>query len=166
MEGTHADSMLYLFDEAKTIQNEIFDVADGAMMAAGHDTGVEAYALAISTPGEPQGRFCDLHRRAPGFDDWWVRHITFDEGIQAGRVSREQADRLARQWSPKSPVYQRRVLGEFASTADEGVIPLDWVEAANHRWHAWHDDPDLEARPALSTYGVDVAYGGSDLTGR
>jgi len=57
MEGAHAESMLYLFDEAKTIPNEIFDVADGATLAAGEDTGIEAFELAISTPGEPMGRF-------------------------------------------------------------------------------------------------------------
>ena len=39
MEGAHADSMLYLFDEAKTIPDEIFNVADGATMSAGPETG-------------------------------------------------------------------------------------------------------------------------------
>ena len=164
MEGAHAESMLYVFDEAKTINDEIFNVADDAMLSAGPDTGVEAFAFAISTPGEPQGRFYDLHRRAPGFEDWSVTWIKLEDGIQAGRVSRAAADRLGRQWGVHSSVYKRRVLGEFASSADEGVIPLDWVEAANERWHQWKDDPEMVNRPDISTYGVDVAYGGADLT--
>ena len=56
------------------------------------------------------------------------------------------------------------MLGEFASDADEGVISLDWVEAANERWHAWKENPEFNDRPKISTYGVDVAYGGVDLT--
>ena len=134
------------------------------MMAAGAETGVEAFAFAISTPGEPQGRFYDIHRRAPGFEDWRVHWVKIDDGITAGRVSRDEVDRLKRQWGEHSPVFKRRVLGEFASDADEGVISLDWVEAANERWHAWKENPECTDRSKISTYGVDVAYGGVDLT--
>ena len=106
MEGAHAESMLYLFDESKTITDEIFNVADGAMMAAGDDTGVEAYAFAISTPGEPQGHFYDIHRRAPGFEDWRVHWVKIDDGITAGRVSRDKVERLKRQWGGELPGLQ------------------------------------------------------------
>ena len=50
MEGAHAESMLYVFDEAKTINDEIFNVADGAMLSAGPDTGPPS-RLRRSCPG-------------------------------------------------------------------------------------------------------------------
>jgi hypothetical protein len=163
IEGAHADCLLYVFDEAKSIADATFDAAEGALAGAGADTAAEAYALAISTPGEPAGRFYDIHKRKPGYEDWAARHVTLEETIDAGRVSREWAEQRRRQWGEQSAVYQNRVLGEFAASDDDGVIPLAWVEAANERWRQWDEDskPLLEQ---LTSVGVDVARGGEDRT--
>ena len=52
------------------------------------------------------------------------------------------------------------MLGEFAASASEGVIPLAWVEAANERWLAWAESG--EEALALTCLGVDVARSGTD----
>lgn len=127
-EGAHADHLLYIFDEAKAIPIGRWDAAEGALM-----TG-EAYALAISTPGEPVGRFYDIQSRKPGYEDWWVRHVTLEECIEAGRITAAQARQRALQWGEQSAVYQNRVLGEFCASDEDAVIPLAWIEAANERW--------------------------------
>lgn len=127
-EGAHADHLLYIFDEAKAIPAGRWDAAEGALM-----TG-DTYALAISTPGEPQGRFYDIHSRKPGYEDWWVRHVTVDECIAAGRITQKDVDQRARQWGENSAVFKNRVLGEFCESSEDCVIPLAWVEAANERW--------------------------------
>jgi hypothetical protein len=160
IEGAHADSIFYLFDEAKTIAGDTFDAAEGAFSGAGSDTGLEAFELAISTPGEPQGRFYDIHARKPGFEDWWVRHVTLDEAIVAKRISREWSEQRKLQWGEQSAVYQNRVLGEFAASEEDGIIPLAWVEQANERWLAQKDSP----RAPLLVTGVDVARSGEDRT--
>jgi hypothetical protein len=162
IEGVHADSVLYLFDESKAIAADTFDAAEGAFSGAGASQQIEAFALAMSTPGEPNGRFYDIHRRAPGLEDWWTRHVTLDEAIAAGRVSAQWAEQRHLQWGD-SAVYHNRVLGEFHSSDEDGVIPLAWIEAANERWRAWDDDgrPEL---PGRRTVGVDVARSGSDKT--
>lgn len=128
IEGAHADNILYVFDEAKTIPPDTWDAAEGAM-----STG-EAYMLAISTPGEPIGRFYDIHRRMAGLEDWWVRHVTKNEVIKAGRMNSGWADMRQAQWGADSAVFKNRVLGEFASSDEDGVISLSWVEASNLRW--------------------------------
>ena len=127
-EGAHADHLLYVFDEAKAIPPGRWDAAEGALM-----TG-DTYALAISTPGEPQGRFYDICSKKPGYENWWVRHVTVDEVIAAGRITREHVDQLARQWGENSAVFKNRVLGEFCESSEDCVIPLAWIEAANRRW--------------------------------
>ncbi len=163
IEGAHGDSVMYVFDESKAIIAGTFDAAEGAFSGASDDADLEAFALAMSTPGEPNGRFYDIHRRAPGLDDWHARHVTLEEAIAAGRVSREWADRRRQQWGADTAVYNNRVLGEFWSSDEDGVIPLSWIEAANERWHAWDDAgrPDL---PGPHVDGVDVARGGEDKT--
>lgn len=164
IEGAHADSILYVFDESKAINADTFDAAEGAFSSAGPDSDTEAFAIAMSTPGEPSGRFYDIHRRAPGLDDWWVRHVTLEEAIKAGRVSREWAERRRRQWTEISAVYHNRVLGEFHSSEEDAVIPLGWVEAANDRWRAWDDAGRPEPGPGLRVVGVDPARSGADKT--
>ncbi len=155
MEGAHADHLLYIFDEAKAIPSQTFDAAEGAFA-----TG-ECYALAISTPGEPQGRFYQIQARKPGFDDWWTRWVTLPECIAAGLVSPEWATQRKAQWGEASAVYQNRVLGEFASSEESGLIPLSWVEAANERWLALQESGEWDQ---FLRCGVDVARGGEDRT--
>lgn len=162
IEGAHAERVMYVFDESKAISAATFDAAEGAFSGADDNHGTEAYALAMSTPGEPNGRFYDIHRRAPGLDDWWARHVTLDEAIAAGRVSADWARARHEQWGD-SAVYHNRVLGEFHSSDEDGVIPLSWVEAANERWRVWDEAGRLPAT-GRKTVGIDVARSGSDKT--
>lgn len=159
MEGAHADQLFYVYDEAKTIPGDTYDATEGAFSGAGGDTNAEAFALASSTPGEPQGRFYDIQKRRPGTEDWTVRVVTKEEVISAGRMSKDWAEQRKKQWGENTAVYVNRVLGEFASSEEDVVIPLAWVEAANERWHE-RASKDW----ALDNVGVDVAESGKDKT--
>ena len=179
IEGAHADELLYIYDESKAVSDETFNASAGAFSTAG-EGGTNAYAVAMSTPGEPLGRFYQIHARAPGTESWWTRHVTLDECIRAGRVTTEYVDESRRLWGEDSAIFKNRVLGEFASSSEDGVIPLGWVEAANRRWRdryepdgkpvGRHRDPRdgtravLEHGEKLHTLGVDVARGGEDKT--
>ena len=153
IEGAHATQLMYLFDESKTIPPATWDSAEGAF-----STG-ECWWLAVSTPGEPNGRFYDIHARKPGYEDWWARHVTVEECIAAGRVSGDWIEQRRVQWGEQTAVFQNRVLGEFASSDTDGVIPLAWIELANERWAAW----DAEGRGGnLKRLGVDVGATGNE----
>ena len=45
---------MFVFDEAKAIPAGTFDACEGAFSGAGEGGG-EAFALALSTPGQPAG---------------------------------------------------------------------------------------------------------------
>lgn len=157
LEGLHADSVLYVFDESKAIAAATFDAAEGALGGQG-----EAYALAMSTPGDVSGRFYEIHARKPGLEDWHARHVTVDEAIEAGRVSRSWVEQRRKQWGGTSALFANRVLGEFAASDQDSVIPLAWVEAANERWLAWREAGGIEE--GATSLGVDVARSGADKT--
>lgn len=158
IEGAHADSLLVIFDESKSIVAETFNAIEGAFSGTG-----EVFAMALSTPGPPGGRFYDIHARKPGYEDWFARHVTLADAMAAGRISQSWADQRKLQWGEHSALYQNRVLGEFYSGDEDSVIPLSWIEAANDRWLDWDalGKPD-RGRP--HTVGVDVARSGSDKT--
>lgn len=123
----------------------------------------EALAFAISTPGEPSGRFYDIHMHKPGYEDWKTRHVTIDEAIVANRISPDWVEQRRLQWGQDSSIFLNRVLGEFADTSEEGIIPLSWVRAAIERYKLWIASGKSEIA-GKRTFGVDVARAGDDKT--
>ena len=162
MEGAHADSLLYLFDESKLVPTSVFDSAEGAISGAGPGTGQEGFMLAQSTPGPKMGRFYEIHARRPGLTNWKARHVTIEECIAAGRVSPRWVEEKQEQWGEQSALYQNKVLGKFASDEDGTIIPLAWVEAAIDRWYEWTEAGKVKA--GLPVIGADIAYSGMNKT--
>lgn len=162
LEGAHADSIMYVFDEAKIIAVDTFESAEGAFSAADEGSDCEAFALAISTPGEPAGRFYDIHRRQPGLEDWHPVHVTFEQAVAAGRMSRKWATQRAKLWGVNSALYQNHVLGEFCADDEDAIIPLRWAEAAIDRWRAWEAEGGVIDPDGPHIVGVDVAHKGPD----
>ena len=151
IEGAHADHVLFIYDESKSIIPETFDASEGAFMG-GHTQ--EAYALAISTPGEPSGRFYAICSRKPGYEDWGTKHITLAEAIAAGQMTLEKVSQRERQWGRDNPIFQNRILGEFASGQETSVIPLSWLEAAVVRYQEAEERGELPTN--IIAIGTDV----------
>jgi hypothetical protein len=165
IEGAHADQLFYIYDESKAIEPDTFNASEGAFSGAGEDTASEAFALASSTPGEPQGRFYEIQKRKAGTEDWAVRVVTKDEVMAAKRMSKKWAEQRAAQWGEESAVYINRVIGDFASSEEDTVIPLSWVEKANERWLALHDeDGEIIDGMPVENIGADIARSGKDKT--
>lgn len=169
IEGAHAQHISYLYDESKAITDPTFDASEGALS---NDSGEstpekeEALAFMVSTPGRPLGRFYQVHKRLPGYEDWDTRHVTREEVIRAGRMNPEWAEQRRKQWGENSSTYQNRVLGEFASSETDSLIALDWIEASEslHReiTEMIHSG-EIELGDPVSV-GCDIADGGNDNT--
>lgn len=155
IEGAHADSLLYIFDEAKAIPDENFDAAEGAFSSAGAG-GREALSITGSTPGDASGRLYEIvtfGTRITGWDgqhftlqtqagekgaayaEWWTRTVSWEETVAANRNSAAWGAARAKQWGVTSAIYINRVQGLFVKNRADGVIPLSWIEAAQARWH-------------------------------
>jgi len=145
LEGFHADYILYIVDEAKIVPKETFESIEGALTS-----GKEAKMLVISTPPpEMAGYFYEVFsRKRLGFE------IFHTSAIDSKRVSREWVESRKAEWGEDSPVYQTRVLGEFAESGEDNLIPLKWIEAAVNR--------DVDT--GTVEIGGDIARFGSDRT--
>jgi hypothetical protein len=150
IEGAHADEILYIIDEAKNVPPDTWDAIEGAM-ASGH-----AYCLANSTPGKAEGRLYEIHAKHPGFEDWVTKQVSLEDAIECGRISADWAAARARQWGIGSAVYINRVLGQFSTIDSDGVIPLEWLEAAQGRWEDLERAGLLERDPLIAV-AADVA---------
>jgi hypothetical protein len=84
----------------------------------------------------------------------------------AGGVTREWVAMMGREWGDESSIYRSRVLAEFPTTSEEGLIERPWLEASADRWEAESKDPVKFA--ALAKYqpilACDVARFGPDAT--
>lgn len=154
LEGAHAQQVLFVLDEAKTIPTETFDAAEGALTGG---RGREAYALTLSTPGVPVGRFHAIHTHKPGTENWSTQHITVDEVVAAGQVDAAWVESMRKLWAATPGIFANRVEGEFAED-EGGLIKLSWIDAANDRWD------EGVAQAAVEYAGFDVARFGADQT--
>lgn len=154
IEGAHASELLYIFDESKVVPDKTWDSAEGAF-----STG-DCHWLAVSTPGLPQGRFYQIHKKQPGYEDWWTRHVSLSEFINQRNVSPEWAEQRKRQWGENSSIYINRVLGNFAASEEDTVISISDVERAIERWHEIRESKDN--LPNVTCIGVDVGRGGNE----
>lgn len=160
VEGGHAVHLMYIFDESKAIAAKTFDAVEGAFSNAGDGSKFEGLFLAASTPGEPNGRFYDINRRAPGYEDWNVRSVTLKECLRANQIQLKWIMDRAKQWGKNSALFIQQVRGQFSTSAATGVIPFSWIEDAVDRWHTWNDaGKPADVPPHL---GVDVGGGQED----
>lgn len=158
IEGAHADRVVYIFDEAKIIPAGTWESAEGAFASPGNHLQV-----ALSTPGDTSGIFYSICSRRPGYESWYVRHISIREAIRNKRMTIAWAHEKRLQWGPDNPVYQNRVWGIFAKDDENGIIPLSWVNQAVNRWHKWFE-AGRPVEPGTFIIGADTAGQGVDKT--
>lgn len=142
--GFHADHLLFILDEASGIDDSIFEVVEGAL------TGANNKLLMCSNPTRNSGFF----KRA-FFEDRELYHTMKISSADSKRVSSEFCKRLIKQYGEDSDVVRVRVFGEFPKAEADGLIALEYVEAAINREPVYLGDLVI---------GVDVARQGNDLT--
>ena len=144
--GIHSTGKVILIaDEASGIDEAVFESASGSM--SGHNV----HSLLLGNPTRNTGLFYDTHHKLKG--TWKTFHIS---AFDSARVSKEFIEEMAMRYGEDSSAYKVRVLGEFAEEQDDGIIPLELVDAAINR--------EIETEKGLVdvTWALDVARHGSD----
>ncbi len=158
-QGQHAEHLLLIADESSGVDNAIFEAAQGFFTAS-----AGARLLMIGNPTMLSGEFYDaFHTRRAAYN--LIAISTFDTPAFSGEpVSDETLRHLpTAQWlsdmrelySEGSPFWDVRVLGKFPSAADNTVIALGALEAAQAR---------VREPRAPVVIACDVARFGSDDT--
>lgn len=140
LEGFHAEGgVLVIVDEMKGVPQDAFDAVLGAL------TGLaDSRLLVTSVPGgDGSGPFWKAC--VPEVTRWRVHHIPSTDSDQ---VSPEWVEDRAAGWGVGSPLYQTRVMGEFADAGEGVLFPLSLIDSAIDR------EVETDSGDAL---GVDVA---------
>lgn len=128
-------------------------------------TGEHCRVLAIGNPDDPATHFAQVCSR----DRWnTIKISTFDTPNFTGEpipddlapmlVSRMYVEEMADEFGEESPVYLSKVLGEFPSDAEDGVVRLSKLMACTRE----PDKPHAKDRLVPVELGVDLGAGGDE----
>lgn len=150
--GLHnrGNRILVLFDEASSIANPIWEVAEGAMT----DADTEILWCVFGNPTKNTGRFYDCFHR--------YRHLWNTRQIDSRNVSfsdKAQMEEWIKAYGENSDFVRVRIRGQFPNGSDLQLIPTALVEQArgkNLREEQFNFAPKI--------IGVDPAWQGGDAT--
>lgn len=143
LQGLHSENMMIIVDEASGVDEAIFEAAGGARSTKG------AIWIMTGNPTRTSGYFYNSFKKMRNFLNITVSCIG-NAFVEPGYV-----DEVIEEHGEDSNVYRVRVLGEFPTSDDDTVIPLDLVEAAVERI--------LENEEgSVPVWGVDCARFGDD----
>jgi len=144
LQGFHAKNLIFILDEASGIPEEIFEPVMGAL------TGPENLCIMAGNPTHNHGTFYDSHHKN--------RHLwkcfTFN-AEDSPLVTQDQIDIMRNTYGEHSDIYRVRVLGEFAKSDPDQLIPLDVCEDAINR-------EIVVGGPVI--WGLDPAWYGDDAS--
>ena len=144
LQGFHAEHLLFLIDEASGIDDIVFEVGMGALSTPG------AKVVMAGNPTRTSGFFYDTHHSLR--HRWHTLHVScLDVPRAQGHI-----DDIKAKYGENSNAYRVRVLGEFPTSDDETVIPLELVLGAIGR--------NVSSLDYYPVWGVDVARFGDDRT--
>lgn len=146
MAGVHSPGyVLLIADEASGIPDPVFEAASGSM--SGHN----CTTILTGNPVRTSGFFFDAFHKDRA--NWWTQHVSC---VGHPNVSERYIAQMKARYGEDSNAYRVRVLGEFPTGDDDGVIPFELMEAALTR-----DVRPLHVRPI---WGVDCARFGNDTS--
>lgn len=142
MAGFHARKLILIVDEASAVDEEAYEVGQGALSTPG------AIAILAGNPSKANGYFHATHTILR--DRWWTLRVSSQEVASA----RGHIEDIRATYGEGSNAWRVRVEGEFPTKSDETVIPLELVEGARNR--------DIATTKFVPVWGVDIARHGDD----
>jgi phage terminase large subunit len=154
LQGLSGENLLCIVDEGSGYPDELWAPIFGNMQSGGS-------LLTTGNPTKTSGPFFDAFAHP---ESWELLHIDSEntpnartgQRIIPGLATREAIETNRREWGEESAAYQVRVKGNFPTQADNAVIALGLVLAAEQRWRSLPDPEDT------LVLGVDVARFGDD----
>lgn len=133
MAGISGSDLLFIVDEASGVTENIFEAIEGNRAGGAH-------CLLIGNPTRPSGTFYDaFHSKSEFYKTFHVSAYDACTYEIPGLAKEHWIDEKLAEWGEHSPMFQVRVMGNFASSHETTVVPLslvtDAVEGYSHSPH-------------------------------
>lgn len=163
-QGIHRKYVLVLLDEACGIPAWIWTAAEAIT------TSDTCRILAIGNPDDNSSTFANVCMTDPnwhsikisGYDSPNVTGEVVPTVVKDNLITNNWIMERKIAWGEQNPLFQAKVMGEFADSED-GLVPLSWVRQAVGRHRLW-EDAGRPLVPATRIVGVDPARFGTDKT--
>ncbi len=134
-QGIHARYVLVIFDEADGVPPTLWN---SGMSLISNEL---SRFLAIGNPVNPASEFAEVCKPGSGWNTIKVSAMdspnftgeACPEAVGDELISHVYVDEMKHRWGEDHPQYVSRVLAEFPSLSDNGLIPFAWVQAAIDR---------------------------------
>jgi len=148
LSGQHADTMMFVLDEASGIDDAVFGDLENTM------TGPVNFALLIFNPHKPVGFAYDTHY-GKHKDQWVTLHWDAEE---SSNVTAEQILRMEEKYGRDSDNFRVNVNGLPPRGGDDALIPYQKV------YEAYTNIEIVPHKTDKLVIGIDYASTGSDRT--
>jgi phage terminase large subunit len=157
-QGHHAPNLLLIYDEASGIPQDVFDAGEGYMTTAG------AKMLLIGNPTRPSGEFFDAFHSdrssysrisISAFDLPWATGEKISDRLAAHLTGEAWVEDRRKKWGEGSPLWQVKVLGQFPAQAENAVMSMSAIEAAQAQEHDQVPDADRVISCDVARFGND-----------
>lgn len=136
--GVSGRHVLFIFDEASGIADQIFEATEGNRAGG-------ARVVMFGNPTRNDGEFFEAFHGKSAF--YKTVHVSSEEtpNVIAGRIvipglaTREWITEKREEWGEDSPLYRVRIKGEFALHEAGRIFSLHMIAQAEQRWY---DTPD------------------------
>ncbi len=135
-QGIHARFVLVILDEACGVPEALWNAAETLTANEG------SRMLAIGNPDDPSSQFARVSHPGSGWhtiriDGYRSPNFTDEpvpEELRALLLSPTWVEERKRSWGEDSPLFVSKVRGEFPEEADDTLIQLSWIRAAQDRY--------------------------------
>jgi hypothetical protein len=146
LQGFHAEYILKIVEEASGVDEEVFNVLEGA-----HGKR-ETKTYLVGNPTRTEGTFYESHTKMKEFYKC-LKTSCLDSKI----IDKKFIEKMAKKYGIDSNMYRVRVLGEFPTSSADAFIPYELATAALSR--------DISPQTAYhKVFGCDIARYGDDST--
>lgn len=154
MQGFHAPLLTFYLEECSGISDEMVEQAKGTL------TNPDSYLFAA---GNPNLRTCAFYEFFYGVErSEWIKYHW--DGEKSPIASKENQERLAREYGPESDVYRVRVRGLFPRGNPDAILDADALlqcfdDAKSVEEYRQIELPEARAQRQI---GIDLARFGKD----
>ena len=133
--GTYSKYILFIMDESCYVPQSLWDGAETLI------SNEHSRILAIGNPDDPNTEFARICAPGSGWNSIQVGYQdtpnftgeSVPDEVKSMLIGPTWVEEKRKKWGEGSMLFESKVLGRFPVASSEGLIPIQWIKAAQER---------------------------------